>query len=287
MTGQAAAAPTLSVPRPASGQLRVVDKPDQQGLLEGLGDLFGVLADLAGVLALALALYQLYSSRRLQREVQAQAVTVRTEEVVTDVGRSSYRLLGEEIAVRNDGTRPIKLLGVHLVFGPHYIYDRTRPTLLEFVPVDVAHIPAALDPGSTLRLPAPRREDVEKTRGEWPSGDHLGAGVSFEDADGQRWHRGERLGLRRIPTPRYQGLRFRRHVWFERQRWFQPVEQFFYRRASRKATRRPSRMPWELRFAEFMWGWRAGMRDEAALPPGAPRTWLYDELLPPRMWEAR
>lgn len=244
-----------------------------------VGTITGLIGTAVSLIALVITLVDRRKVDQLRRREDAHGITVHLQELREEIHDFSWSHLGDQIVVRNDSTRPIEILSVHLVFGTRYIVDRSRPTYLSLIGVPPGRLTQFLTPGATMSVPAPIQEDVESLGGSWPAGSEaLGPGVIFRDGDGREWQRNQ-LMLRQVN--RASSTRaIRRGIWFEQHRWFTALDDWFYRRAVRKARRHPARLPWEVRFAGILWGWRAGMQSDSTLPPGAPPTWRYNELLP-------
>lgn len=214
--------------------------------------------------------------QKRQREIAAQvgSVTVDIEDVRSNVTDYSWQQHGQQIIVRNDGAAAVNITHAALAYGDRWATtDRPRFWSFDFVP-----------PGRFERHLLPPTESLILEAPDYRMGaSMLGPVITLTDASGRTWQRtiwGYRL-LNKWDRP----VR-RRYLWFEQQSWFRALDAWCWNSMARKLTRRPRRLPWELRIIDWLWGYRAGGRDNLRnLPWNSPVSWEWSNLLPPEGWE--
>lgn len=208
--------------------------------------------------------------RRAERELHVSRCTVSLQ--VDEPSEYDF-VPRRSVLVRNDGPSSVTLESLALAYGERFAVDRNSPSRWTLDPVPMAHLPhRLLPPGGSVEVEAP--DDLA-----FGHLGILGPAARLVDCNGVVWQRttwGWRM-LHESGMPSYR----RRDMWFERQRWWEPVNGWLLRSGTAKARRRPSRLPWQIRFVHALWGYRPGPVSVERLPWGAPAPWGYDELLEP------
>lgn len=188
--------------------------------------------------------------RQSEKIIHVARVSVEVNERRDEVTENSWRPLGDDITVRNDGPSAVTIDSIARAYGQKWVVDEQLPVYwdLDFVPH--TRLPRRLlPPGEELTVEAPdERSDVGI----------LGPVIILVDTNGRQWQRTE-WDWRELVKPSSEGPPPRRHLWFDRRPWLQRLDAGLYRRAQKKVLRHPRRVPWEIRFIDAAWGYRAGV----------------------------
>ena len=206
-----------------------------------------------------------------RKHALAVQVAVETDEREVPGNRHARLIEGHHLIIRNDGEAAVSLRGVNFGFGPQAVYDSRKYERWEMGRVLGASFSERLvRPGTEISIPVDWEEMQSKSQ-------YLGPIVSIVDINGVVWQR-TTWDARRVEDLREPNWG-RLEPWFERRSWWFGLDQRLFRRAQVKARKRPSRVPWEVRFIENTWGYKYGRKDSSALPWKAPEVWSYPGLL--------
>lgn len=237
-------------------------------------DLASWIAILISALSAIFTWVSMRDRRQSEKIIHVARVSVEVNERRDEVTEDSWRHLGD-ITVRNDGPSAVTIGSIARAYGQKWVVDEQLPVYwdLDFVPH--TRLPRRLlPPGEELTVEAPaERADVGI----------LGPVITLVDTNGRQWQR-TIWGWRQQVKPSREGPPPRRHLWFDRRPWLQRLDTRLYRRAHKKVLRHARRVPWEIRFIDAAWGYRAGVVGDNAfrLPWNAPHAWHYPDLFPCR-----
>lgn len=191
-----------------------------------------------------------------------------TQAVVRTVSVSQPRFSGlvsegshSTAVLRNDSVSPINVKMFGFAYGDTYIEDRNKMVQWAFQSIDY---PGIVPAGEQVVIPVP----ISPTNTGL-----VGPVAIFIDPLGQTW---------RVTGARFTRLSRRSAIAWQplarlcdRSRRFQRFDQWIEVKQLTKRMARPGALPVVPFLVERLWGWRVGMRDTSALPPGAPRGWKY------------